>query len=205
MISKDSLNIERIEWIKNVQLDNTEWLGAVHIYYYFLLLETQFGKDFNGFSILSQASYQFYKKTQTRPSVPILERSLYVVHLENHWVAVSNVDCPKNHWNVYDCLDYDINLLKEPLKILKHEADIIYLTKPKVQKQYKDYDCGLFALAFITNICFGRDPIEYEFDQSKMRIHYLNCAKTGQVTIIPGSRVKNINSFQSRFEPLNLN
>ena len=34
-----------------------------------------------------------------------------------------------------------------------------------------DSDCGLFALAFITSICNGEDPVKQIYDQSAMRDH----------------------------------
>lgn len=196
----ESLKIERLEWIKNVQLEKEEWLGAVHIYYFFLLLEAQFGKEFNGFSILSEASYKFSKKTRKETLSNVLQNSLHVVHLENHWVAISNVDCAKNHWKLYDSLDYSIDLLKAPLKILNNDSHAVFLQKQAVQKQNNDFDCGLFALAYLTNICFGKDPLDYEFVQDKMRDHYLQCAKKGKATIFPGSNVprrKNKNEYIS--------
>lgn len=205
MSSKETMSIERLQWIKNVQLGKEEWLSAVHIYYFFLLLEAQFGKEFNGFSILSEASYKFGKINQQSSLCNVLPKSLYVIHLENHWVAISNVDCAINHWKLYDSLDYDINLIKEPLKMLNHSSNFVYLQKPPVQKQNNSYDCGLFALAFLTSICFGREPLGYEYDQAKMRNHYLDCAKNGKVTMFPGSTVAWRKASKSKFVTLFLN
>ena len=37
--------------------------------------------------------------------------------------------------------------------------------------------CGLFAIAFATEICTGHNPSDAEFVQREMRPHLLNCLK----------------------------
>ena len=54
-----------------------------------------------------------------------------------------------------------------------------------VQQQKRSTDCGLFAIAFVTELCTGHNPIEAEFVQSEMRPHLVNCLKMGKLSRFP--------------------
>ena len=41
----------------------------------------------------------------------------------------------------------------------------------KIHKQSGVDDCGLFAIANATSVCYGQDPAVMNFDQSLMRLH----------------------------------
>ena len=53
------------------------------------------------------------------------------------------------------------------------------------QKQQGFRDCGLFAIANATSLCFGDDPTFLEFEQNEMRQHLLDCIEKGQMTPFP--------------------
>ena len=36
-------------------------------------------------------------------------------------------------------------------------------------------DCGLFTLAFATDLCHGIDQVTQSYDQEEMHAHYVNC------------------------------
>lgn len=42
-----------------------------------------------------------------------------------------------------------------------------------MQKQHGGTDCGLFAIAAITVIAFGKEPSQLKFNQDNMRDHAL--------------------------------
>ena len=44
-----------------------------------------------------------------------------------------------------------------------------------VQQQQGLHDCGLFAIAYATEICLGRKPDEAQFDKNLMRQHLIKC------------------------------
>ena len=39
-------------------------------------------------------------------------------------------------------------------------------------------ECGLFALAFATDLCYGLDPANQHYDQDAMRQHYVSCLES---------------------------
>ena len=80
------------------------------------------------------------------------------------------------------------------------------------QKQEGFKDCGLFAIANATSLCFGDDPTfllfeqqqmrEHLFEQQQMREHLLVCIKKGEMTPFPHDvsevkRKKRIRTTQS--------
>ena len=50
---------------------------------------------------------------------------------------------------------------------------------------YGGSDCGLFALAFATTLCFGENPETISYTQSAMREHLLSCIEKGQLLKFP--------------------
>ena len=48
-----------------------------------------------------------------------------------------------------------------------------------VQMQAGGSDCGLFAIAFATSLCYGQSAGNFHFDQSAMRKHLINCFEGG--------------------------
>ncbi len=54
-------------------------------------------------------------------------------------------------------------------------------------KLTEQYACGLFAIAYITDIAFGRDPEQHAF---KMREHLYKCIEQQKMDPFPISREK---------------
>ena len=55
----------------------------------------------------------------------------------------------------------------------------------RCQKQKGCKDCGLYAIAIATSICFGLRPTKQVFRQDLMRIHLVNCFNQGSITPFP--------------------
>jgi len=51
----------------------------------------------------------------------------------------------------------------------------------KVQTQKGGADCGLFAVANMTALAHGIDPLPVHYDQSKI----ITCFEKGQITLFP--------------------
>ena len=105
----------------------------------------------------------------------------------NQWIAISNIGCHASTINVYDSMHGNLSkktsrlvadLLQSPLKVI----EVRYID---TQWQSGASDCGLFALANVTAPCNGQDPSVINFDQSKMRQHFLQCIDTGLLTPFP--------------------
>ncbi len=54
--------------------------------------------------------------------------------------------------------------------------------------QSGSYDCGLFAIAFATEVAHSKDPGACRFEQCKMRKHLFKCIRSGTLTPFPQQR-----------------
>ena len=65
--------------------------------------------------------------------------------------------------------------LKEPYKSLLDKDERLSVTMIPVQKQKDSSSCGLFAIAFVTNILEGISPAQSEFNVTSMEKNSLEC------------------------------
>ena len=96
-------------------------------------------------------------------------------------VAASTVNSPHEADIVADVVLYDsmystINSQTELLlsELVHTNRPVIYVCFGNVSKQSGSVDCGLFAIAYITDIAFGRDPSFHVYVQKEMRQHFSN-------------------------------
>ncbi len=64
--------------------------------------------------------------------------------------------------------------------------------KPQIILHFKDvpvqsgtYDCGLYAIAFVTALAIGEKPELFFFDQTKMRRHLFQCFERRAMQMFP--------------------
>lgn len=96
-----------------------------------------------------------------------------------HWVCVSNIGCKDvTKVNLFDSLYSGITQhTKEQVSSLLHctSSDTIKILVQAVQTQTNGTDCGVFALAFATALCYGKDPCDVYFNRRAMRQHVWSC------------------------------
>ena len=66
-----------------------------------------------------------------------------------------------------------------------HTGDAVTFLNERVQQQFGSSDCGLFALAFATDLCHGLDPTKRNYIQGLMRKHYVDCLESGKMAPFP--------------------
>lgn len=69
--------------------------------------------------------------------------------------------------------------------MLMYPWDKVTFINEKVQWQVGGSDCGLFSLAFATDLCHGIDPTNQKYNQGSMRQHYVNCLANGAMSPSP--------------------
>ena len=62
-----------------------------------------------------------------------------------------------------------------------------------IPKQAGVKDCGIYALANLTALCFKMDPAVTRFDQELMRLYLAQCIESGACMLFP--LVEEISSF----------
>ena len=62
----------------------------------------------------------------------------------------------------------------------------LMIRKVNVQQQlFSTSDCGLFAVAYATEVCHGMDPAKANFNQNLMKDHLIDCLEAGIIRRFP--------------------
>ena len=106
---------------------------------------------------------------------------------QNHWICISNMGCQHSTVKVYDSLHgrLDDHTKKIVADVMQCTDECIQILYPDVQDQSGASDCGLFAVAFATSLCYGEDPTTRGYAQSMMRDHLVSCVQAGEMKTFP--------------------
>lgn len=114
---------------------------------------------------------------------------------ENHWITTSNIKpTTEDAYRDTVCI-YDSNCSKKSTLSLTNVKDICSFLRPgvkdlrisfmDVEKQTNAYDCGVFAIAYATELVHGGDPVAWEWDITTMRRHLISCLEKNNITPFP--------------------
>ena len=159
-----------------------------------------------------QSKMHGWMSTQLCKSVfqPIPPRSPFVqiLHINgSHWITVSNssfscgptssfTDCVK----IYDSgspSSISVEIQNMVCSMMKPKSSMLTFEIVNVQSQSNSYDCGVFAIAFATEIAHGNNPVSMHFDDMVMRRHLMECFKACHMSSFPCRRQRRI-PFGSR-------
>ena len=59
-----------------------------------------------------------------------------------------------------------------------------------MQQQLNGFDCGVYAIAYATDIAFDRDPASLSYDRQEMRKHLLRCLQRGDLEPFLNSSIR---------------
>ena len=118
---------------------------------------------------------------------PAISEFVQIINTGNHWVCLSTISCRPGTIKVHDSLFPRVSpiAIRHSCRLLMHTGGSILFSNEKVQKQINSSDCGLFALAFATDLCHNIDPVTQSYDQEKMRAHYVNCLDSLEMVPFP--------------------
>ncbi|CAF1433130.1 unnamed protein product [Rotaria sordida] len=164
---------KKIESVRDVY-DNTMWLTDLHIYLFFELLHKRF-PNING--LCGPAQIHIYTGS--------LENSIFIFNANNnHWLTIANLGSD-NIWKIYDSLSYPKESLVKFFQDILPGKERVVLSFENVQQQVGGNDCGLFALAFATSLCYEDIPSSLFYDQKSLRNHYVNCIENNEIQRFP--------------------
>lgn len=126
------------------------------------------------------------------------DRFVQILHDgKSHWFTMSNVwSRNKNQVQIYDSW-YRRNLyVKNPMfkfflrRLLVKDEDTrntrnIECSVEPVQRQNNDIMCGVYAIVFATDLCFGINPSNKIYDQDLLRQHLYKCLTDGYFQQFP--------------------
>ena len=155
----------------------TYWLNDSEIYAAQILLKTSF----------PQVDGLQDPAVRSQLVIPATSEFVQVINVGRHWVCISTIGCLAGVVKAFDSLYHKPCplLIDHVCRMLLCPLDTVTFLNEKVQRQFGGSNCGLFALAFATDLCHGLDPTTQTYSQSQMRQHYISCLESGQMTPFP--------------------
>jgi hypothetical protein len=163
----DKLDIESGSWLSDSVLNAVQ-----------NLLKKQF-PQYDGFrSTISLAANQ---------ADIITGKAIQIMNVNsNHWICVL-VNDKKNKVDIYDSLYSSVKLkVVDGLIDLLHTAECsVKFDNMMMQKQVGFSDCGVFATAVATSLCFKQNPTTIRWKVESMRSHLVKCLEEGCMEPFP--------------------
>ena len=121
--------------------------------------------------------------------VPAMSEFVQIINIGAHWVSLCTISCIPGVVKVYDSLYRKPNnvVIEHACRMILHRGPEVTFVYEKVQKQLGSSDCGLFALAFATDLCHGLDPAKQSYNQEMMCRHFVSCLEKGKMTPFPNT------------------
>ena len=111
--------------------------------------------------------------------------TIQILHNGNHhWILVTSFN---GDITIYDSLNTNptSSIIKQLSQLFSPDDTVpSYKTSP-CHQQIGSTDCGLFSIAYAVDLLLGNNPSNIIYDQSKMRVHLLNCLETELITPFP--------------------
>lgn len=153
------------------------WLADDHIKVASGMLKNQFPKLAGLFSTVLGQNLSF----------PVCkEPFIQVLHVgDDHWVTVASVS--SNLVHLYDSL-YDVVHIDTKMQIaaMMHTNDPhINVLVHKIQFQRGSSDCGLYSIAYATDVAHGNDPASFKYKQELLRSHFLTSLEKNELIPFP--------------------
>jgi hypothetical protein len=120
---------------------------------------------------------------------PAKSPSMQLLNTGGHWVCCTEISTKPNSGTVR-VLDSLYNrpsshVVEHSCCLLRHSGCTMTFLNEKVQKQIGVGECGLFALAFATDLCYGLDPANQHYDQTTVCQHYVRCLESKAMVSFP--------------------
>ena len=145
-----------------------------------LILHKQF-PHFKGFE-----DTEYSLNTSATKFSPMVKNFIQIIHIENHWVTVASRE--ENEVSYFDSLfsGYIKDLVLRNIATMSQSQEPnLRIKVAECQQQGNSVDCGLFAVAFATDLAADTDPTLKNFDASLMRSHLLNCLEANEMKPFP--------------------
>ena len=134
-------------------LETRQWLTDKHI----IAAQELFGKQFSHVQGLQLPFLEHRDQFKAMPPIGVQ------IPNENnkHWLCVSTMSSLPDTIDIYDSLRMkriSTHVIKQCGLLLNSQEKTIFLHAMQAQQQSGGTDCGLFAIANATELCFGLQP-----------------------------------------------
>ena len=111
--------------------------------------------------------------------------TIQIIHNNaHHWILLSSFN---GRIKIYDSLNTLPNesTLSQIKQLFSPDENLPPYELMKCEKQVGSIDCGIFTIAYATDLLQGNEPSTIIYDQSKFRTHLIQCLENGQLTPFP--------------------
>jgi len=119
---------------------------------------------------------------------PVKSEFVQIINTGSHWVCLSNIGCSSGQINVFDSFrgaTVKPVAIEHSCRMLNSPDSVVTMVRQKVQIQRNGHDCGLFALAFATELCHGFSPVTCSYDDDSLRSHLVQCLENQHMSVFP--------------------
>ena len=116
--------------------------------------------------------------------------SIQVININsNHWICVY-INDNKDTVDIYDSLysNIKVKLVDDVLELIQSSEHRVTFRNMMMQSQDGYSDCGVFAIAVATSLCYKEDPTVVRWKVGLMRMHLLKCIEGGRMEPFPQAR-----------------
>lgn len=203
-----SIDLEHVQvqdcpmWIPELNLfesdrsviESNAWLNDNIVFAAMKLLEKQV--QTKGRHIYGWQSTQ-NRKSMSFKALPPGAKFVQIFHLGDHWITASNVICGDHKTvRIYDSLHTSkrpsLDLMQQICSLVHPNSDLYRFDVMNVQSQKNGSDCGIFAIAYATQLAYGHDPIQCQWKVGVMRNHLLKCFEKQMITPFPLEKERRI-------------
>ena len=158
-----------------------KWLNDTHINAASQLLKVQF---------LSVSGLHDTKYGQDLSFPETDSQFVQILHSKSHWLTVEGVN--SSLVKVYDTMEYASieNVQSQVAAIMQSSSESIDFQLEPIQEQLGSSDCGLFSIAYATELCFGNDVSCLRYYQDQLRPHFVECLKSEKLVPFPSKSVR---------------
>ncbi|XP_044179160.1 uncharacterized protein LOC122960771 [Acropora millepora] len=121
--------------------------------------------------------------------VPATSDFIQIINTGSHWVCLSTISTKPSPGTVkiFDSMYHNANStsIEHACRMLMYPGEKLTIVNEKVQRQVGGSDCGLFSLAYATDLCHGIDRTNQKYNQGSMRQHYVSCLENGTMSPFP--------------------
>nr|XP_047124266.1 uncharacterized protein LOC105849580 [Hydra vulgaris] len=148
--------------------------------------------EINHAQLLLHKQFPFAEGLEDTGLGPLLKMSklkssrIQIIYSNNHWITFAAET--SNNIKVFDSLSSNPlhhTSIKQICHVVNCNESILRILIEPTQQQQNGSDCGLFAIAYATDILFGINPVDSNYDHTKMRAHLVDCFRQNLMSTFP--------------------
>ena len=203
VLSDSPVKLDKDSWVSSLDLYSRDrvilqtagsWVNDNIISAAHRLLKQQSEDKIEGFQCTQLAKKLAFAKI--KPFTQFVQ----ILHVDgNHWNVLSNIrghdgGIMSDSVFIFDSLYNHVSLhtKKQICSLIRPRCKEFRFDIVDTQRQTNASDCGIFAIAFATELIHHKSPALCEFDVSQMRPHLIKCLEGGALSRFPLKKVRRV-------------